>query len=702
MKSKFCLVSLLLGGALLALNAAEVEEVEAIKVVSATGYEQNIDDAPASVYVITKEELENKSYNDLSDALKNVPGVYVTGGSVFQDISIRGMANTYTLYMVDGKPLPANEAHGLNGGGGGVMLGGLPPISMIERIEVVRGPMSSLYGSEAMGGVINIITKKTPQEWSGSIKAEYTRSQSDITEDGYQWGANLAGPLIQDVLSLQLYGSTINIKESYCPGADNATSCGGDNTRMNPEFTNKQVGAKTTWAINNENSVWLSYDYSQQLRASNPGKSIPRIVQNRTTKQWSNNTRSENLANRQTVALGHDYKSKDFILNTYIQDAFTKNPSRGDGIDYGVLTANTQGTYFFETNTLTAGLQYKKETLDDRATNVMQSSNNGSAITQYNSYEVSKQQYAVFAEDEWSITDNLALTGGFRVNNYEGYGTHFTPRIYAVYGLTDNLVLKGGASGGYKVPSLRQSASDFGGVSGGGAFPPVVMAGNPDLKPESSMNYEIALSYSNQDVGFSASVTAYHTKFKDKIETYTVCDSNSSTALPFCNKESADFYGSNLPYLDIPGGPYSSGRFYHNIEGAKIEGIEVTFNYGLLSNLILGTSYTYTKSKRDDTGAPLNSISKHMVNTNLDFKATNKLDLWVQHNYRGKYDEATATTSVTNKGYSLVDIGAVYKFKDSLKFTAGLYNVANKEIAYDTHGKYIDGRRIIVGFNSDF
>jgi outer membrane receptor for ferrienterochelin and colicins len=705
MKKSHCAVSvsaLLLGGALSAAPDDNATEMEAIKVVSATGYEQNIVDAPASMFVITKEELENKSYKDLSDALKNVPGVYVTAGSVYQDISIRGMSSGYTLYMVDGKPLPANEAHALNGGGGGVMLGGLPPVSMIERIEVVRGPMSALYGSEAMGGVINIITKKTPQEWTGSLKAEYTKSRSDITEDGYQWSTNLAGPLIQDLWSLQVYGATIKVEESKCSDSPTKT-CGGDNTRLNPDFINKQFGAKTTVILNDQNSIWLNYDYSQQIRASNPGVSIPIYTTDRSGKISGNNTRSQNIANREALSIGHDLKSNDFILNTYIQNAFTKNPSRGNGIDYYALTANTQGTYFFESNALTAGFQYKKETLDDRATNVMQASNNGSAITKYNSYEVSKQQYAVFAEDEYSITDSLSLTGGFRVNNYEDYGTHFTPRIYAVYGLTDDLVVKGGVSGGYKVPSLRQSADDFGGVSGGGAFPPVVMAGSPDVKPESSMNYEIALAYTNQNAGFAASITAYRTKFKDKIETETICDSNVSTPLPFCNPTSAGYYGSSgNASLDISGGPYSSGRKYHNIEGATIEGIEITFDYSLLSNLILGYSYTYTKSERDDTGNPLNSISKHMFNTNIDFKATNKLDVWAQYNYRGKYVENSGTTTATNKGYGLVDIGAVYKLKDSLKFTAGLYNALNKEITYDTNGKYIDGRRIIVGFNADF
>ncbi|MDR1460073.1 MAG: TonB-dependent receptor plug domain-containing protein [Campylobacteraceae bacterium] len=186
MRKSFCAISVLLccWGVLLAADD-NATKLDTIKVVSATGYEQNIADAPASMFVITKEELENKSFNDLTEVLKNVPGVYIEGGSVFKDISIRGMSSSYTLYLIDGKPMSGNEAHSPNGMSGGIATNSLPPASMIERIEIVRGPMSSLYGSEAMGGVINIITKKTPQEWSGSFKGEYTKSVNDISEDGY-------------------------------------------------------------------------------------------------------------------------------------------------------------------------------------------------------------------------------------------------------------------------------------------------------------------------------------------------------------------------------------------------------------------------------------------------------------------------------------------------------------------------------------
>lgn len=120
-------------------------------VVTATGFEQKIQDAPASISVISKQQIEDKAYRDITDALKDVPGVVVTGGGSSSDISIRGMSSQYTLFLVDGRRVSTRGTRP-NSDNAGIEQGWLPPLESIERIEVIRGPMSSLYGSDAMGG----------------------------------------------------------------------------------------------------------------------------------------------------------------------------------------------------------------------------------------------------------------------------------------------------------------------------------------------------------------------------------------------------------------------------------------------------------------------------------------------------------------------------------------------------------------------
>ncbi len=143
-KSLLCF--LILSGAL--LKAEEKYQLNDV-VVSASGFEQDLVDAPASISIITKEELEKKPIKDIGD----IPGVDVTMNKIgTYDFSIRGFGSSYTLVLIDGKRQSVTNGFYDNGFSGSES-GYLPPLSMIERIEVIRGPASTLYGSDAVGGV---------------------------------------------------------------------------------------------------------------------------------------------------------------------------------------------------------------------------------------------------------------------------------------------------------------------------------------------------------------------------------------------------------------------------------------------------------------------------------------------------------------------------------------------------------------------
>lgn len=164
-------------------------------VVTATGYEQSTSEAPASISVVDRAQIESRSYKDLTDALKDIPGVVITGGGSRQEISLRGMPSSYTAILVNGRKQSGRETQVSSGGG--FEQDWLPPIKSIERIEVVRGPMSTLYGSDAIGGVINIITRKNVSEWTGNLRAEATLQENRNSGNFYQGEMYLAGPLIE-------------------------------------------------------------------------------------------------------------------------------------------------------------------------------------------------------------------------------------------------------------------------------------------------------------------------------------------------------------------------------------------------------------------------------------------------------------------------------------------------------------------------
>jgi len=153
-------------------------------VVTATGFEQEVVDAPASITVISQEELKKRPFRDLTDALRDVEGVTITGTASEKDIFIRGLPGAYTLILVDGKRQSTRDAR--TNGNSGFEQSYIPPLEAIERIEVVRGPMSSLYGSDAMGGVINIITKKVARQWGGSLSVDTTLQQHGDSGDAWR------------------------------------------------------------------------------------------------------------------------------------------------------------------------------------------------------------------------------------------------------------------------------------------------------------------------------------------------------------------------------------------------------------------------------------------------------------------------------------------------------------------------------------
>ncbi|HET7409312.1 MAG TPA: TonB-dependent receptor plug domain-containing protein, partial [Paracoccaceae bacterium] len=173
-------------------------------VVTATGFEQNVAEAPASITVVTREELETGAFRDLTDALRQVQGVTVTGSANEKDIFIRGLPGKYTLILVDGKRQNTRDAR--TNGSSGFEQSFIPPLAAIDRIEIVRGPMSSLYGSDAMGGVINIITRRVADEWSGQFALEGTLQQDRDSGDSGQAGFYTSGPIVEDTVGLQLWG----------------------------------------------------------------------------------------------------------------------------------------------------------------------------------------------------------------------------------------------------------------------------------------------------------------------------------------------------------------------------------------------------------------------------------------------------------------------------------------------------------------
>lgn len=656
--------SLLITAALCAATAspylfgAEQDEM----VVTATGFAQKIQNAPASISVISKQQIEDKAYRDVTDALRDVPGVVVTGGASSSDISIRGMSSQYTLFLVDGKRISTRSTRP-NSDNSGIEQGWLPPLESIERIEVIRGPMSSLYGSDAMGGVINVITKKVSNTkgWTGSVHGDATFQENRDSGDLYQTNAYASGPIIDGLLGAKVSGLFSRRQEDHIVN-------GYNEQRM-------RSGAVTLNVTpDDKNDFDLDIARELQDRNSTPGMSKEAEVCRGAT--CTPNEKSETRYEHTTYALTHHGYYDDFNSTSYIQQEISNNPERE--MKAWNTTFNTQNQIFLGDHTLTVGGQYRYEKLRDNG-NQLEAAQGLSKLTRWS--------WALFSEDEWAMTDSFTLTAGLRMDKDENYGTNWTPRGYGVWHLNDQWTLKGGVSAGYKAPELRQSSASWGQVTGGGRLDGIIV-GNPDLKPEKSLSEEIALLWDNGD-NLNAGVTLFNTDFKDKITEVRRCNSSADPACQIGNHR-YDFVSDRV-----------------NVDKANMRGVESTFGWEMVKDLNLTANYTFTESEQKSgqfSGKPLNKMPKHMFNTTLDWQATPDVGFWSRLNFRGKSSEYLSRTAMAQgtPSYTQVDVGMRYNAAKDLLLTAGVYNVFDKQIDYATYDTILDGRRYTLGLTYNF
>lgn len=667
-----------------ALSAQEGAFVLDQIVVTAAGFEQNVAEAPASITVIPSEELEQGQVRDLTDALEEVQGVAVTGPANEQDIHIRGLPGSYTLILVDGKRQTTRDAR--PNGSAGYEQSFIPPVAAIDRIEVVRGPMSSLYGSDAMGGVINIITKPVSDVWTGSLTSGMTVNEDRVFGDAAEGAFYLSGPLLPGRLGLQTWG------RGFFRGEDDFES--GLTGAREGDFT-----ARLTWTPDDRQEFSLQGGISRIRRLATVGETLPEddadLRTDHDRKHWSFTHEGDWDSFLTSFSVQQEWGER--IRNERDETgSYVENP-RSPRIRNTVVdaAATVPFTLAGSSHTAVLGGQFIEARLHDQ--------NPGRRTGVDETFSVN--QWAVFGESEWSLTDRFAVTTGVRLDRHEEYGSEVSPRVYGVWQATDSLTVKGGVSTGFRAPDVRQIAPGYAYTTGGAGctYGPDgtcgVIIADPDLEAEKSVSYELGVIWESQG-GFSAGATVFRTEFKDKITNALQVDEN----------------GEPLRWDEDPN--YRLWRNF-NVDEATIQGLELTADWQATGTLSFRASYTWTDSEQETgefAGFPLARTPEHRASLRADWLTpVEGLDTWARATYHGS--EIVGGPRLGSNGrpvtingvegrkydaYTLVDVGLSYEIAEDVRLNAAVYNVFDKQLEPTDFNAVGEGRRYWLSLTKTF
>lgn len=628
-----------------------VEQVQTRDVVvTASRTEQLVKEAPAAVEVITREDLDKMGAENLAQALQLAIGIDVSeNGMVGNSVAIRGAKSNQTLIMVDGMRIRTENTDQTANNYE------LQRVNMadVERIEIVRGATSSLYGADAMGGVINIITK-TPDKASQSVFADYTTKQADV---GFRVATGQLGK----------WASSFSYKRSDVHHLD----INGSGTQYG---TKDYFNVKTKYKIDDKKSLSFFLDYmNEDLDLDSDFTSYDH--------------------DRTKFGLSYDGKDKKGKYQLRVNySIFNKDQNtRKNGILTGwdemkfrTLTLNGQRSYQLnDEHLLTVGGEIRKEKYE--GTRIGSGGDNVHTVTRegvsQDYSEKSTTYYAAYIQDEWQVEENWLMIPSLRFDHNSAFGNKVTYKLGNTYKLSDNTRLKFNVGTAYRAPTEAELYMNWKHtpVSTPAFNMNVYVTGNPNLKPETSYNFDFGLEAESKSGRTSGKITYFHSKFDDLI------NSQSTTTR-------------------VPGFPVSVNVVsqYVNVDSAEIQGAEAEFKQKLGKNFTLRSTYTYTDVK-DGHGARLEGRDRHKLSLQLNYddaKTGWSGSLW--NDWHGYYWAVDDNGNLSNNSASIMNFVVSKKIGKGGSAYVGVNNIMGKDDANAFTVFGLTGRVWRAGVNWNF
>lgn len=643
------------------VEAADSENVTTRDVVvTASRTEQELRETPTAAEVITREELERTGANTLTEALKRSANINVTQSAMGNNVSLRGMNNNQTLILVNGCRIRTEDT---NDSANKYELNRVN-MANVDHIEIIRGAASSLYGSEAMGGVINIITKKEAKE-SLTFGGDWTTHETDAyfhaaTGKVGKWAVDIDGKYSK-TRNWGYLGSTAQSYDVSMMGMSGTYT-------MDTQTTNQYgeryfVGLDARYQVDKNKEINLFADYMKEdLKSKSMTYHYLTMLpmfnnRNMVTAGYTNLFDHE----RWTAGAGYNGKDKqgDYELRAYYTE-FKKDQksyynyysgtthSAGDLSSHdemkfkSVVTEGKRSLQMGDKNLLTFGGEYRKEQYDSTRIN-------GEAESHYE---------AVYLQDEWVPNSKWTVIPSVRYDHSGDFGGKTTAKLGSTYKFSKNTRFKANVGSAYRAPTASELYMDWSHNSY------ATIKGNANLQPETSFNFDVAIE---TEQGRTSGKLGY---FRNRVKNL-------------------------IDYENLGGSTYQ----FVNVNNAIIQGVEAEAKQKLGDKFTLKAGYAYLDAFNSDTDERLANRARHNIKLSLDFDDSKysgvTASLWQDWllNYHYELGSETSDTHLNTLNFVVNKT-----FKNGLSAYVGVDNIFDQK----NENLFADGRVYRFGMKYTF
>ena len=613
-------------------------------VVTGTRTEKIHQNVPVTTEIISKKDINDSGTLDLGELLNQRAGVAVTssveGGAV---VNLMGIDSRYILILVDGQPITGKFNNR-------VSLEQIPT-SIIEKIEIIKGPNSSLYGSEAMGGVINVITNKLISGFKVSARF---RQSGDLTTMLVNGEKQLFGPRNGKTTNLQTnlgYGNKtfagrINLDYTFAQPNDIATHISVD------EINRFSMGGELTYNITSRFKLHSKYNLYHSLEESHSSAMNAATKLNRNNLLTDISYKPSQSLEIQAIGRWADYyrhydQIRPWNVATKIYES--RDTTTADDLEFKLI-----GIYSKGNSTLNVGFEQGVTSYAGERRGVGDHSMTTSSM---------------YGQLEFSPFAKTILVLGTRWDDNDEITPVISPRLAAMYALTERWKLRAAYGRGYRQPSFMERYIDW--YHAGIGYS---VLGNIDLKPERSAGGNIGVEFYHPGE-YHVSLMVYYTKFYDMIDDF--------------------IYAPNV---------FS----YRNINEVRYTGIEFQNRWKISNQWLASWSYNFVDNRNVETDSLLSNTQPHTGNVRLSYQGKkSKLSGSVKVKLVGPYYPEEFNTDVDDfvratvkrKTFGLVDLDVKYAVTRYAKLAVGSQNIL--DYTDDKYGPFI-GRRIYAEITTEF